>query len=144
MAMTQQDVIKKFMASLDKTTLTGKKALDEAIAACSSFKSAQEVIDKMLADQKAAGSGDKFLKDWERLSHSGKHDMNVLKEAMMLLIANDAPLPAEWRDHQLKGKNEEIRECHVKGDLLLLYQVHDDKDGGLVMFIGAGTHSELF
>ena len=87
---------------------------------------------------------DKFLKDWERLSRSGKHDMNVLKEAMMLLIANDAPLPAEWRDHKLKGKTEEIRECHVKGDLLLLYQVYDDKDGGLVMFLGAGTHSELF
>ena len=64
MAMTQQDVIKKFMAALDKTTLTGSKALDEAIRACSSFKSAQEVIDKMLADQKAAGSGDKFLKDY--------------------------------------------------------------------------------
>ena len=85
-----------------------------------------------------------FLKAWERLSRSGQHDMNILKEAMMLLIANDAPLPAEWRDHQLKGKTEEIRECHVKGDLLLLYQVYDDKDGGLVMFIGAGTHSEVF
>ena len=56
-----------------------------------------------------ASKDDKFLKDWERLSRSGKHDMNVLKEVMMLLIANDAPLPAEWRDHQLKGDARHIR-----------------------------------
>ena len=30
-----------------------------------------------------------FLKDWQRLSHSGRYDMNRLKEAMTLLIAND-------------------------------------------------------
>ena len=28
-----------------------------------------------------------FLKDWQRLSHSGRYDMNRLKEAMTLLIA---------------------------------------------------------
>ena len=72
------------------------------------------------------------LLTFSRLSRSGKHDMNILKEAMMLLIANDASLPAEWRDHALNGKCAGFRECHVKGDLLLLYQVYDDKDGGLV------------
>ena len=35
-----------------------------------------------------------FLKDWQRLSHSGRYDMNRLKEAMLLLVANEAPLPA--------------------------------------------------
>ena len=39
-----------------------------------------------------------FLKDWQRLSHSGRYDMNRLKEAMTLLIANDGPLPPEWLD----------------------------------------------
>ena len=87
---------------------------------------------------------DKFLKDWERLSRSGKHDMNVLKEAMMLLIANDAPLPAEWRDHQLKGDSRNIRECHVKGDLLLEYRLAEDGGDELITFLRAGTHSELF
>ena len=37
MATTQQDVIKNFMASLDKTNLKGTAALNEAIKACSSF-----------------------------------------------------------------------------------------------------------
>ena len=86
----------------------------------------------------------KFLKSWARLSRSGKHDMYLLKEAMLLLIANDSPLPPEWKDHALKGNTEEIRECHVKGDLLLVYQVYDDEDGGLITFLDAGTHAEIF
>ena len=85
-----------------------------------------------------------FVKNWEKLSRSGKHDMNGIKEVMMLLIANDAPLSAEWRDHKLKGEYEGIRECHVKGDLVLVYQVYDDNYGGLVTFLDVGTHSEIF
>ncbi len=40
-----------------------------------------------------------FTRDFERLSRSGRYDMRRLKEAMLLLIANDAPLSAEWLDH---------------------------------------------
>ena len=87
---------------------------------------------------------DNFLKNWEKLSRSGKHDMNRLKEAMMLLIANDAPLPPEWKDHPLKGELDGIRECHIKGDLLLVYQIRNKGERELVVFLGAGTHSEIF
>lgn len=44
-----------------------------------------------------------FLKDWERLPRSGRYDMRRLKTAMLLLIANDELLGAEWLDHPLKG-----------------------------------------
>lgn len=44
----------------------------------------------------------KFLKDWERLNRSGRYDMVRLKEVVLLLIANDAPLGPEWLDHGLK------------------------------------------
>ncbi len=37
-----------------------------------------------------------YHKDWARLSESGRFDMKRLKEAMLLLIANDAPLGPEW------------------------------------------------
>ena len=84
------------------------------------------------------------IKDWERLSHSGKHDINILKEAMLLLIANEAPLPLEWKDHKLKGNFQNFRECHIKGDLLLVYKIYEDSDGDLITFIRAGTHSEIF
>jgi mRNA interferase YafQ len=86
-----------------------------------------------------------FLKDWERLSRSGRYNMQQLKEVMLLLIANDAPLPPEWKDHALKGEWAGTRECHVGGDFLLIYEV-DDKAGatGTIVFARAGTHSELF
>ena len=31
-----------------------------------------------------------FRKDWERLSHSGCYDLRGLKQAILLLVANDA------------------------------------------------------
>ena len=81
-----------------------------------------------------------FLKDWQRLSHSGRYDLASLKEAMMLLIANDAPLGAEWLDHSLKGQWVDHRECHIGGDFLLIYQI----DGHAINFVRAGSHVELF
>ncbi len=61
---TQQEVIKKFMKSLDTTTKSGTAALDEAIKACSTFKNMQDAVDKMVADCKAAKSADDFLKTY--------------------------------------------------------------------------------
>jgi mRNA interferase YafQ len=81
-----------------------------------------------------------FLKDWQRLSHSGRYDMVRLKEAMILLVGNDTPLSAEWLDHALKGEWADHRECHIGGDLLLIYQLENNA----INFVRAGTHSELF
>jgi mRNA interferase YafQ len=81
-----------------------------------------------------------FFKDWERLSRSGRYDLNRLKEAMLLLIANDTPLEPAWRDHPLKGNWVDHRECHIGGDFLLIYQL----EGNAIIFVRAGTHSELF
>ena len=44
---------------------------------------------------------------------------------MLDLIANDAPLGPERRDHALKGAWANHRECHVGGNFLLVYQVDD-------------------
>ena len=44
--VTQQEVIKAFMKSLDKTTKSGTAAVDEAIKASSSFTSTQAVINQ--------------------------------------------------------------------------------------------------
>ncbi|MHA6911337.1 type II toxin-antitoxin system mRNA interferase toxin, RelE/StbE family [Ralstonia pseudosolanacearum] len=52
-----------------------------------------------------------FLKGWERLSRSGRYDLKRLKEAMLHLIANDAPLGPEWLDHPPKGDWADHREC---------------------------------
>ena len=81
-----------------------------------------------------------FVKDWERLSRSGRYDMLRLKELMLLLIANEGPLGAEWLDHSLKEQWSDHRECHVGGDFLLIYQT----EGNLINFVRAGTHALLF
>ena len=89
---------------------------------------------------RAADYSKAFLKDWQRLSHSGRFDLVRLKEAMMLLIANDAPLGPEWLDHPLKGAWADHRECHIGGDFLLIYQI----EANAINFVRSGTHSELF
>jgi len=70
--------------------------------------------------------------------------MNRLKEAMLLLIANDGPLGPEWLDHPLGGNWIGHRECHVGGDFLLVYKLDDTMNPGLIVFVRAGTHAELF
>ncbi len=81
-----------------------------------------------------------FEKDWERLSRFGRYDMPRLKDVMLLLIANDAPLGPEWFDHPLRGEWSDHRECHIGGDFLLIYQL----EGNQVNFVRTGTHTELF
>ncbi|MFW2176351.1 MULTISPECIES: type II toxin-antitoxin system YafQ family toxin [unclassified Moraxella] len=85
-----------------------------------------------------------FLSDWQRLNKTGRYNMVRLKQVMLLLIANDEPLGAEWLDHELKGNWKNHRECHIGGDFLLIYTL--GKIGVLetVVFVRIGTHSELF
>lgn len=85
-----------------------------------------------------------FLKDWERLSHSGRYDMNRLKDTMLLLIANNGALGPEWLDHSLVGGWQEYRECHIGGDFLLVYKIDDVGTPGSIVFVRSGTHAELF
>lgn len=81
-----------------------------------------------------------FLKDWDRLSKTARYDMNKLKEAMLLLIANTGPLPPEYLDHDLTGPWKDHRECHIGGDFLLIYV----RDSRSIVFTRTGTHAELF
>jgi len=60
------------------------------------------------------------------------------------LVANDAHLPAEWLDHALTGDWRGHRECHIGGDFLLVYRLEDSAKHGIVVFVRAGTHAELF
>ena len=58
---------------------------------------------------------------------------------MLLIIANDGPLGAEWLDHILHGAWADHCECHIGGDFLLIYRT----DESSVVFVRAGTHAEL-
>jgi mRNA interferase YafQ len=82
-----------------------------------------------------------FKKDWTRLDRSGRYDMALLKAVMIDLINDDGPLDAARLDHGLEGKKwKDCRECHVRGDFLLIYQ----KTSTMIVFVRAGSHADLF
>lgn len=96
--------------------------------------------DKRAVLPRAADFTKSFIKDWNRLSCSGRHNLWRLKEVMFLLIANDKPLGPEWLDHPLKGNWCDHRECHIGGDFLLIYRIEDN----VIIFVRTGTHATLF
>lgn len=71
------------------------------LATCS-MTSKKPASSKRASPPSACDYTKSFLKDWERLSRSGRYDLKRLKEAMLLLIANDVSLGPEWLDHPLK------------------------------------------
>lgn len=106
--------------------------------------SKREPADKRAALPRSSDYTRPFLKDWERLSRSARFDMKRLKEALILLVANDAPLGREWLDHALTGDWKGFRECHIGGDFLLIYKLNESGKHEQVTFVRAGTHADLF
>ena len=69
-------------------------------------------------------------------------DMAQLRWAIEQL-AQDIPLPLNWKDHRLKGNMKRYRECHIggSGDWLLVYE---KRETDMVLYLlGTGTHTDL-
>ena len=60
--------------------------------------------------------------------------------AVLMLLAKDQPLAERHRDHALTGNWEGHRDCHIRPDLVLIYEKPDDDTLRLVRL---GSHSEL-
>lgn len=79
-----------------------------------------------------------FRKDVKRADKRGK-EMAKLR-AVILLLLEDAPLEAQYRDHPLKGAWQGYRDLHIEPDWLLIYKVSET-----ALFLArTGTHSDLF
>jgi mRNA interferase YafQ len=89
---------------------------------------------------RSSDSAKQFHKDWERLSHSGRYDLRRLKEAMLLLIANEGPLPPESRDHELAGDWKGFREATSAGISCSFTSCARTARS----FSPTGTHADLF
>ena len=61
---TAKEVIQNFVQTVSESTLRGAAALDEAVKASTSFKNANDVVNRLIADCKAAGNADTFLKKY--------------------------------------------------------------------------------
>jgi mRNA interferase YafQ len=56
-------------------------------------------------------------------------------------LADNKVLEPKYRDHQLKGKLKEYRECHIEPDWLLMYR--KDKNRLVLVLVRTGTHDEI-
>ena len=80
-----------------------------------------------------------FKKDYKR---ELKTDSNI--DSFLVPVFTDlmsgAKLDAKYRDHALTGNWKPYRECHIKPDLLLVYDLPDDET---LILVRLGSHSEL-
>ena len=66
-------------------------------------------------------------------------------EALGILIdtlARGERLNTKYHDHQLSGELQYYRECHIKNNLLLQYQIHENIL--MLLLVDLGTHDDLF
>jgi len=81
-----------------------------------------------------------FRKDI-RLAHKQGKDITLL-ESIIVMLANDEPLPEKYRDHALSGNWKTHRECHVTPDWLLVYRKNNN--GELLLILARiASHSDL-
>ena len=82
-----------------------------------------------------------LFKKTRRLAKKRGFDLSLLYEPITMLVKGEV-LPSKYHDHQLKGRLSAFRECHIKGDWLLIYRIIEDK---LILSLhSTGTHADLF
>lgn len=74
-----------------------------------------------------------------------KHrDMDAIRSAIdSILVSDEVPLAARYRDHALGGDMQGKREIHIGGrnsDWLLIYDIAE----GIVTLGRTGSHDDLF
>ena len=82
-----------------------------------------------------------FSKSLKKISQSGNFSINEI-QTVVALLASGQKLDIKYKDHKLQGEYKDCRECHIKPDLLLIYQILDDEL--ILVLINIGSHSELF
>lgn len=81
----------------------------------------------------------RFKRDYRREKKGDPGLEGLLKPIFEMLVA-DTPLPERLSDHGLRGAWKGFRDCHVKPDLVLIYE----KREGVLSLARLGSHSELF
>ena len=84
-----------------------------------------------------------FKKELKAVVKRG-YDHNEIQHVIDLIAegTNASELCSKYKDHSLKGKWSGYRECHIRPDWLLIYELVEDV---LVLSLSrTGTHSDLF
>ena len=82
-----------------------------------------------------------FRRDFKR-EKRGQHRATLDADLAGVLdpLAADLPLESRHRDHALTGNWKDHRDCHIKPDLVLIYQ---KPDADTLRLVRLGSHSEL-
>jgi mRNA interferase YafQ len=79
----------------------------------------------------------RFKKDLKKLKSSNRDEDELI--AVITVLANEEPLDEKFRDHNLIGNYAGCRECHIRPDWLLIYQMAETD----LLLMRTGSHSEL-
>ena len=81
----------------------------------------------------------KYRKQYKQLKKRG-YNMDLLDE-VVLMLAQGQTLPVNYNDHPLKGDKLGYRDCHIKGDWVLIYKI--DINILNLILSETGTHSDI-
>lgn len=82
-----------------------------------------------------------FKRDYKRES-KGQYRTTLNDDLFPIvdLLADDRLLEPRYRDHPLSGDWKNYRDCHIKPDLILIYQKPNYE---ILRLVRLGSHSEL-
>ena len=82
-----------------------------------------------------------FKRDYKRES-KGRYraTLDASLEPIFDALASDLPLDRRHCDHPLSGRLADYRDCHVKPDLVLIYE---KPDADTLRLVRMGSHAEL-
>ncbi|MBP6949206.1 MAG: type II toxin-antitoxin system YafQ family toxin [Candidatus Pacebacteria bacterium] len=85
----------------------------------------------------------KFLKKFKKLIKNGLKQKYIDDIYQVIdTLSSGKKLESLYRDHKLTGELDGYRECHIQGDLLLIYQIYESEL--VLVLIDIGSHSEIF
>ena len=79
----------------------------------------------------------KFNSDIKKLKK--KHYNFKTLENVLIQLTQNKQLSKKYKDHYLKGDKQGYKECHIENNIILIYQIIDNK---LILY-RIGNHKDL-
>jgi mRNA interferase YafQ len=86
----------------------------------------------------------RFERDLKLIKKQSLKDLSLIHDFLKdeLAIKGATGLPPKFRAHKLSGNYKDNWECHVKGDLLIIWiEITGENE---IILVRAGSHSDIF
>ncbi|KKR14770.1 MAG: hypothetical protein UT42_C0019G0011 [Candidatus Falkowbacteria bacterium GW2011_GWA2_39_24] len=86
----------------------------------------------------------KYSKRFKKELKHSQHDnvMMIELEKVLNILASGRDLPVKYINHRLSGEFNNFFECHLKPDVLLIYEIK--KAEVIIILLRIGSHAKLF